>query len=539
MLAHTISEFFSHLLFSFTRNVAEHFDVDERENPSDLFGYNALEDTGREWYCQPIDEVIYQEYSNSEATTMDYLSNRSINARLLDACSTEENEQLQKVYKKEAAMAWKRLRPSFFRTVKSSFYFGFLISVLSSAIVGLLSFPVYYFSYETQLNCENHPKKSIPTKLQWILTVSDIFSVSFHFYWYFLGIIFYFRPFQISGIRLRLAIVCISFNLLDAIYRIAMQASGISHAKLTLSQRIPGTIIFFLSNFLQIYIIKSHFCTGRRMRHVKFILLFMVPSILTFLMGDIVAFFIYPAYNKQGTFGKVLITIFTPLITVVLKIASRFCIQRFWCRISHPGTSFVLLAPLYCGSALMLRLLQVDLQSLESVALIGVIHGIAEVIDRSIMILIDHICHQLLENSKVPWGGFRTPRRERLAADISLMSMMYESSAVISLNVFLHLYQYFNTYNDSPIKLLQSFAITTSVPLAIEWFFTSVSIVIETRYQNMPVMAVWRKRWRRYIIVGMINMLMICLWTGQHLLTTVNYRFKENAKDHCKMPFSS
>ena len=539
MLIHAIAEFFGDILFSFTRSVAEHFDVDERENPSDLFGYNALEDTGREWYCQPIDEVIYQEYSNSEATTMDYLSNRSVNARLLDACSTEENEQVQKVSKKEAAMAWKRLRPSLLRTVQSSFYFGFLISVLSSAIVGLLSFPVYYFSYETQLNCENHAKESIPTKLQWVITITEIFSVSFLYYWFLLEILFYFRSFQISGIKLRLALVCIPFYLLDSFYRIAMQVLGISHAKLTPLQRVPAEILYFLSRCLQIYVLKRHFCTGRRTKHVKFILLFMVPSILTFFVAVIAVFFIYPAYNKQDMFGKVLITIFTPLITVVLKIASRFCIQRFWCRISHPGTSFVLLAPLYCGSALMLRLLQVDLQSLESVALIGVIHGIAEVIDRSMMALIDHICHQILENRKVPWGGFRTPRRERLAADISLMSMLFESSAVISLNVYLHLYQYFNTYNDSPIKLLQSFAITTSVPLAIEWFFTSVSIVIETRYQNIPVMAVWRKRWRRYIVVGMINMLMICLWAGQNLLTTVHDRFKENAKDHCKMPLSS
>ena len=275
------------------------------------------------------------------------------------------------------------------------------------------------------------------------------------------------------------------------------------------------------------------------MKHVKFILLFMVPSVLTFLVAVIAAFLIYPAYNKQDTFGKVLIAIFTPLITVVLKIASRFCIQRFWCRISHPGTSYLLMTPLYCWSAVMLRLLQVDLQRLEKVVLIGVIHGIAEVIDRSIMVLIDHICHQLLDNRKVPWGGFRTPRRERLAADISLMSMLYESSAVISVNVFLHLYQYFYTYDDSPIKLLQSFAITTSVPLAIEWFFTSLSILIETRYQNMPVMAVWRKRWKRYIVVSLINMVIISIWTITSLLTAVKARFKGNIKDHCDVPFTS
>ena len=36
-------------------------------------------------------------------------------------------------------------------------------------------------------------------------------------------------------------------------------------------------------------------------------------------------------------------------------------------------------------------------------------------------------------------------------------------------------------------KLLKSFSINTAVSLAIEWVFNSVSLAIETRYQNMAV----------------------------------------------------
>ena len=224
-------------------------------------------------------------------------------------------------------------------------------------------------------------------------------------------------------------------------------------------------------------------------------LLFIIPCVLAFVAADSVAFFLYPTYNKQDKSGRVIIAIFGPLIVVLFKVSSRIYVQRLWFRISHPGNSYVLLAPMYCGSAVMMRLLQVDLQSLEAVALIGMIHGLAEITERSTMVLVDHICHRVLENRAIPWGGFRTPRRERLATDITIMSMLYESSAIISVNCFLYLYQYFYTHDNSPIQLLQSFALHSSVPLGAEWFFTSVSIVIETRYQNMPVMAVWRKRW--------------------------------------------
>ena len=81
-------------------------------------------------------------------------------------------------------------------------------------------------------------------------------------------------------------------------------------------------------------------------------------------------------------------------------------------------------------------------------------------------------------------------------ADIAIISMLSESTAIVSVNGFLLLYKFIYFQNNSLLKLLQSFAITTSVPLAIEWFFTSVSLAIETHYQNMPVMAVWRRRWK-------------------------------------------
>ena len=197
-------------------------------------------------------------------------------------------------------------------------------------------------------------------------------------------------------------------------------------------------------------------------------LLLIILCVLTFVAAVLVAFSIYPAYNRQDKSGKVIMAIFAPLIVVLFKVTFCICVQRLWFRISHPGTSYVLLVPLYCGSAVMMRLLQVDLQSLEAVALIGVIHGIAEVIERSTMVSVDHICHKILENRTIPLGGFRTPRRERLAPDIAIMSMLYESSAIISVNCFLYLDQYFYTRDSSPIQLFQSFALHSPVPLVAE-----------------------------------------------------------------------
>ena len=85
----------------------------------------------------------------------------------------------------------------------------------------------------------------------------------------------------------------------------------------------------------------------------------------------------------------------------------------------------MLLSALYFGSALIFRVLQADLENLESIAILGIIHGAAEVIERSTMAVINHICHMVWKRTSAPWGSFRTPRRERLMAVIAIMGMLF------------------------------------------------------------------------------------------------------------------
>ena len=157
----------------------------------------------------------------------------------------------------------------------------------------------------------------------------------------------------------------------------------------------------------------------------------MVPGCIPLIVGSHIGeFVIYPAYNKQNGKGKLLMALFAPLIGVFLKVISRICVQRLY-NITHPGYSYALLSPLYFGSALIFRVLQADLDSLQAIAILGIIHGAAEVIERSTMVVVDHICHLLWKRTSASWGSFRTPRRERLMADIAIMSMLSESTAIV------------------------------------------------------------------------------------------------------------
>ena len=538
MSSSTLIEVFGHIVFSFTRGVTEHYNPEEPEFTAESFGYDPLQSTGREWYYLPVDELIYQEYSDREATSLDYLPSSRLNVTFINACSTEENEDtLQDQHDEDGPMAWKRLRPSAFGTVCKSMYIGALISLLTATIIGSVYMGISYLSYKTILNCYFNRKKTIPVQIQWMRSISGVISSAFLYMWYFASMLFLFRPYQLMGVKRKLILVCILVYCLDVLYRVALQVLGKSYSKPSSLQKIPLKVLFLISVCWQVYLLKHHFLIGwSRRQHIIFFLQMILPSCFCFILAMIIASLIYPAYNKQHKDGKLLIATFTPLVGVVLKVISRISVQELR-NITHPGYSYVLLVPLYFGSAVMFRVLQADLSSLQSIAILGIIHGAAEVIERSIMVVIDHICHLIWKRTPAPWGSFRTPRRERLMADIAIMSMLSESTAIVSVNGFLYLYQFIYLQNGSLLKLLQSFAIHTSVPLVIEWFFTSVSLAIETRYQNMAVMAVWQRRWKRHILVALVTAVPLALWTSTNFIEVVHGRFNE-ANQPCKMPFT-
>ena len=541
MSASPLIEVLGHFVVSFTRSVTEHYNPEEPEFTAESVGYNPIEATGREWYYHPVGELIYQEYSDKEATRRDYLTSRSIEIRLTDACSleNEETDEDEPQVDEEGAMAWKGLRPSLLLSVCKSMYFGASISLLSASVVGTLYMLISYLSYKTMQNCEFQSGNLIPIRVQWMRTIVSIVFCLFIYMWFSANALFLFRPFQLMGVKRKLILVSCLTYCLDTLYRVALQALGISNSKISTLQKISLNIIFLISICWQVYLLTSHF--GMRARSTKQKLAFFfhmtIPNCFCFLLAVIMITFIYPSYNKQNREGKLIIAVFAPLIGIVLKVISRICAQRLW-NTTHPGRSYVLLVPLHCGTAIMFRVLQADLDSLQSIAILGIIHGAAEVMERSTMVVIDHICHMLWKRRRsAPWGSFRTPRRERLMADITIMSMLFESSAIVSVNGFLYSYRFIYLQNDSLLKLLSSFAVHTLVPLVIEWFFTSVSLVIATRYQNMAAMAVWRRQWKRHMVVTIVNVVPVAIWTSTNLLLILHGRFHE-ANQPCKMPFS-
>ena len=221
MNSSTLIELFGQLIFSFTRGVAENYNPDEPEFTTESLGYDPLECTGREWNYLPVDELIYQEYSDMEGSNLNYMAANSLRIRVINACSPEENEVVyDEQYGEDRAMAWKRLRPSALRTVGKSMYVGALISILTASMIGSLYMLITYLIYKFGIVCEF--QKSIPIPVQWLRTGSVIITCAFAYMWYFANILSLFRPHQLNGVKRKLILVCVIVFCLDAIYCIIL-----------------------------------------------------------------------------------------------------------------------------------------------------------------------------------------------------------------------------------------------------------------------------------------------------------------------------
>jgi len=251
MSSTTLLEIFSDIVFSFTRGVAEHYNPDESEFTPELFGYNAFERIGLEWNFFPVDEMIYQEYSDRQDTTLiDYLAASGFRVRLNDACLPNENQEIQEsqpLVEADIAMAWKRLRPSALATVCRSLCIGASISILAATTTGVLYSLIVYVSYHTLFNCEYRPGESIPAKIQWIRTISTLIAIIFLYMWFLMNMLFLFCPNQLSGVKRKCALVAFFLFCFDALYRLAFQIFQISHSKLSRLQTLPCNAIFLIS----------------------------------------------------------------------------------------------------------------------------------------------------------------------------------------------------------------------------------------------------------------------------------------------------
>jgi len=307
MSSSTLIEVFGQIAFRFTRGVTEHYNPDEPEFTLESFGYDPLQSTGREWNYRPVDELIYQEYSDRETTV----------PRLINACSPVENEET--VAEEDSGMAWKRLRPSILQTVCKSLYFGAFITFLAAIIIGIFFLLIVYLCFKTILNCAFYPRKLIPVPVQWTRTISDAISAVFYYTWIFVNLSFLFRSYQLKGLKKKLMLVSFFMYGLDAIYRIVLQVMEMPYYLAPNVYQIPIYAFFLTCICLQLFLVVRLLCVRSRKQRLTCMCKMLVPTFLVMLTGIFMSDCLYSAYLRQSNEGRLAIALFAPLSGLAFK----------------------------------------------------------------------------------------------------------------------------------------------------------------------------------------------------------------------------
>ena len=254
-------------------------------------------------------------------------------------------------------MAWKRLRPSVLHTVFKSMYNSAWISLLMAIIVGTISTMVFYLSFETVHHCGFNPLNPTSVQMQWMGSMSNILGSAFIYIWFFILMLFLFRPFQLTGIKRKVFLVCLVTYSLDTIYRrVCLQADGLSHSYISNHLRIPLRAFFLSNQCLQVYVLTKYLCPRSQKKMALFFKM-IVYQVLWFLSCHPWGVLNYiSSVHERKLNGKLLIAIFSPLLGVEVKVAPRICVQKLY-NITHPGYSYILLSPVYCGAAVLFRVL--------------------------------------------------------------------------------------------------------------------------------------------------------------------------------------
>ena len=283
-------EVFGDIVYRFTRSVTEHYNPEEPEYTTESFDYDPLQSTGREWYYHPVDELIYQEYSDKDIRSFAYLASSSLDVQVTNACSPEESTEegnQENRQEEDKEMAWKRLRPPVVQTVVKSMYIGGLISLLAASTVGAIYILLSYLNFKTAWTCEFQQVESISTRMQWMRTIADIIGCVFFYACPVLNVLSLFRPHQLKGIKTKLILVSFVMYIFDALFCAVLQAFGKPFVELPALYRSLSNTPLFVLNIIticvQFYFVARHLLIRPNTRVACLICKMAIPSCSTLL----------------------------------------------------------------------------------------------------------------------------------------------------------------------------------------------------------------------------------------------------------------
>ena len=272
-----------------------------------------------------------------------------------------------------------------------------------------------------------------------------------------------------------------------------------------------------------------------------------------FAFGSLIALYLVykliPLYGEVNETYRAVIAGALPLATAIPKVIVRLAAQRV--DFLHPGDAHVLLNVLYTGSAIVFRVLQADLTSLTLFTLLNIAHGAVDLLERLTIVARDYMWYCIYNKLKrdgieaiTTADKFRTPRSMRFIADMSIQMILGESTALMAAVGFIQLYNFMHPAGDLPsnhMYYITQFFYRVSIALSIDFVFNSFSFWLQMSCLNIAVTRVWKKKWRKHMVVAFILTAVTLCYFTTHLFAIVKVKNTAGPKKldlNCTGPFA-
>ena len=427
-------------------------------------------------------------------------------------------------------LAWRLSRPSayswFCECVKTSFY----ITVLSGFFIGAATVFLMSIDINTADVCSTSKWKEIPVNVQRVVVVAQTITCWTIQWLHFFTMYCIFGWSLIRDLHLMSWIICAAF--IDTMYRLCLQIFNLYGIQW---KTFPLNVLFVLATIINSYKIANHFYHKMSRKVILTFQLGAQYSLGTIAISGVI-YLLVPLFIHSSPSEQAIIAAGTPLVGAIPKLVSRLAAQKLT-GINHPGTSYVLVISTYTSSTILARVMQANIESLDLYVLLCFGHGIVGLLERLSVVARDHFYiwfyKKVLkrENFQCYIGKYRTPRTQRLVADITICTMLLETMAVILSNVCVQLYEFnFGTKEIvGKLNVKQVFYklfLRIIISIGIEFVCGVFGIFLATWYQNIPLVRVWKKKWNSLLLVNLLMCSFFVLYCTQCLVPVLDEKYK-------------
>lgn len=494
---------------------------------------------------------------NTGGELADFLGRSSENVET-DLAKTESTDYVYEEYTSSRrfnmTFSWKQNRPSVLMSLVDSILTVSGVLLVGGIFVGGTSATFLLLTMNLSDLCDwkDDRDKTLPTRVENIRFAAFVVGLPFiHSYQATIYVILFKWP-LVKEHNLLLFSFLASF--LDLIYRLLLKVFDIYTYK-SFELPYPLNILTFVLCIWSGYLVSRTKFPNNRAMALRLSFRLTLQFVLGFPIMYFVLYVICPWYNDMpphiiGRFGVIGTT---GVIFLLSKTITRInvCSMK---GVVLPENAYILVSFLYGSSAIVLRIMQAELEELSLFCIMGVAHGIVFLLERTSAPIIDLLvlriynsCFRRFHIDIRMKHEYKTRRSQRFTADASIQTMIYESNGLVISLAALFFYKLLYARVSSTHKkfLVVAFLKRILFGLIIEWFFNIMVVFVQTRFMNIAIFSVWKKKWRRHFLVAVITSVMtLCCFTV-YLLRIVRSQFHQQPQEwmyfseNCtELPFS-